>query len=357
MTTVLSAIFGYNLFTGDMQYFLPGETTHGHHQIELQCNACHVESFQSSTVMQESCMQCHEASLNKARDTHPKKKFTDPRNADLLSNLDATQCVTCHIEHSPEITDKFGVTMPEDFCFYCHQKIADERKSHQDYAFDSCSNSGCHNYHDNRALYEKFLAKHLDEPSLLAKANVRIPNAVKVWLKNNKNAKPLSVSDFDGAQINKHTPSLIEDWAGSVHAKVQVNCMDCHDQENWLVTGREEASSAYLAIDSCSSCHQRQNKSFLQGLHGMRLSVGAAPMTVAQAKSPMKQAPTHDSLTCSSCHDPHKPDLQYAAVDACMQCHDDEHSRNFEGSVHEIAWQKEVTGLASVGTGVSDQFA
>ena len=32
-------------------------------------------------------------------------------------------------------------------------------------AFNTCNSAGCHKFHDNRALYEDFLAKHLDEPA------------------------------------------------------------------------------------------------------------------------------------------------------------------------------------------------
>ena len=61
-----------------------------------------------------------------------------------------------------------GVTVPQDYCFHCHEDIAVDRPSHQGLAFNSCAIAGCHNYHDNSALYEKFLYKHLDEPDCLA---------------------------------------------------------------------------------------------------------------------------------------------------------------------------------------------
>ena len=36
-------------------------------------------------------------------------------------------CVTCHREHRPGITRAMGVTMPDDYCFHCHQDIAKDR--------------------------------------------------------------------------------------------------------------------------------------------------------------------------------------------------------------------------------------
>ena len=120
----------------DKTVFLPGDTTHGHYQIELDCAACH-EPF--GGVRQESCVECHGQDLKDSDDSHPKKKFTDPRNADRIAVLDATQCVTCHVEHNPDITHKMGVTMPLDYCFRCHEDIADDRPSHTGLGFDTCA--------------------------------------------------------------------------------------------------------------------------------------------------------------------------------------------------------------------------
>ena len=75
------------------------------------------------------------------------------------------QCVTCHVEHRPEITLPMGVTLAADFCAHCHQDIAKDRPSHKGMAFNTCNSAGCHKFHDNRALYEDFLAKHLNEPA------------------------------------------------------------------------------------------------------------------------------------------------------------------------------------------------
>ena len=355
VTVALSAVFGYNLLKGDMRLFLPGKATHGHHQIEMQCQACHVESFQNSETMQQACMSCHEGPLNKARDTHPSKKFSDPRNSDLLANLDATQCVTCHIEHSPEITDQLGVTLPEDFCFYCHQDVGVERKSHKDYEYDTCSNSGCHNYHDNRALYEKFLVKHMDEPNLLSDASVRTPNTLELWMKKYKDMKAFSSLDSDGGDIEGHTSAIVSNWAASTHAQAQVNCSGCHDEGNWSLSEQAVPSAKLLSIDSCATCHEQQYNGFRHGLHGMKLSVGIAPLQVKDARLPMKKRAQHESLTCSSCHDPHKPDLKFAATDSCLQCHDDEHSQNYENSSHATLWENELSDkrVENEGTGVS----
>jgi predicted CXXCH cytochrome family protein len=68
------------------------------------------------------------------------------------------RCITCHREHKPEITHAMDVTLPDDFCLYCHEDIGKEQASHKPFNFQSCATSGCHNYHDNTALYEDFLS-------------------------------------------------------------------------------------------------------------------------------------------------------------------------------------------------------
>jgi len=161
MTMVLGAYFGKQLFSSDnKEVFLIGEATYGHYQIEMACETCHSSAFGGIEVIQDACTQCHADELEVAHDSHPKSKFTDPRNADRVEILDARYCVTCHTEHQKEQTHAMGVTLPDDYCYHCHQDIETDRPSHQNLAFDSCASAGCHNYHDNRALYEDFLIEH-----------------------------------------------------------------------------------------------------------------------------------------------------------------------------------------------------
>ena len=69
--------------------FLIGKTTSGHHQIELACEACHTTPFAGGPALQAACVSCHGEELKQAKDTHPAKKFTDPRNADRVEMLAA----------------------------------------------------------------------------------------------------------------------------------------------------------------------------------------------------------------------------------------------------------------------------
>jgi len=160
--------------------FAPGRMTSGHHQIELACEACHTTPFPTREGLQQACVRCHGDELTAAEDKHPLAKFTDPRNAELLERLDARQCVTCHVEHRPEITLAMGMTQPADVCVTCHRDVAVERPSHRGMQFDTCASSGCHHFHDDRALYEDFLLKHAAEPANKTNARLSTPNFLEV---------------------------------------------------------------------------------------------------------------------------------------------------------------------------------
>ena len=69
----------------DRTVFLPGATTDGHYQIELDCDACHTEAFSDAKSMQNACVECHGEELSRVDDSHPQTKFTNPRNAEVGS--------------------------------------------------------------------------------------------------------------------------------------------------------------------------------------------------------------------------------------------------------------------------------
>ena len=328
-------------YADDRRMFVPGETSHGHHQIELQCNVCHT-AFMG--VRTDACNQCHATELAAANDTHPRSKFTDPRNAALLEQIDAAQCVTCHREHRPELTHAMGVTQPEDYCFHCHRDIGTERPSHAGLPFNSCATAGCHNYHDNTALYEDFIAKHLDEPAVREAAVRRVraepaPTAGRRPLTGAERVVPAGVA-VDQA--------IVYDWEHSAHARAGVNCHDCHQAgdlaQPWIAKPAEAA---------CARCHEPEVKDFFASRHGMRLAAGLPALTPAEARWPMRTAAAHRTMTCNACHGAHSYDTTFAAVESCLQCHDDAHSRAYRGSKHELTWRAELGGEAPPGSGVS----
>ena len=329
------------------KFLLPGETTHGHYQIELACNVCHTEFM---GVKQEACNDCHAAELKAEKDTHPASKFNDPTNADRLQKLDAQKCITCHREHTPDRTTEMGLTLPKDYCFHCHEDVAEQRPSHQGMAHDTCANAGCHNYHDNKALYENFLNTNCDQPNLLADATVVLRNLQQRWAKQKGPLEPLTPTDAD-APTDLLLRDIVKDWAETGHAAAGVNCRACHD-----VTSDDAKVTQWrnkVDMNSCESCHPHESKSFVNGRHGMRLAVQMSAMTPGMARLPMHEDSAHKQLDCSACHPAHRYDTKSAAVEACMTCHNDEHSNNYKNSIHYEIWKEELAGNVEPGQGVS----
>ena len=347
----LTAYFVLVLQSGDRTVFLIGRTTHGHHQIELACDSCHTGAFGGTEALQEACVRCHGQELAEADDKHPKTKFTDPRNADRVAILDARFCVTCHREHRPGITLAMGLTLPGDYCFKCHQDVGRERPSHKGLAFDSCASAGCHNFHDNRALYEDFLAAHLREPKVLA--NPVLP--VRAWSPSDPawadRAKPaLTRASLTAVPAGKMTEDAVHGWEGSQHAKAGVDCAGCHAPRGaaWVDKPSHKA---------CAACHEPEVRGFVSGRHGMRLddrlAMNFTPMSPAMARIPMKPEAHARTLGCATCHDAHSVNTKAATVEPCMGCHDDEHTRNYRDSPHYALWQAEAAGDLAAGRGVS----
>lgn len=356
LTVIVTAGLSYALpgSSGMNEYstfFLPGKTTHGHYQIELACSACHTPF---GGVKEQSCIDCHGADLKAGKDTHPASKFDDPSNLKRLEIIDAQKCITCHAEHVDKQTHPMGVTLPLDYCIRCHEDVADDRPSHKGMTFQSCSTAGCHNYHDNLALYEKFLDDHYGEADFLEEQTVAVP----VSLKNSE--KQLTAEDHDCRIGQWAWQSAITDWSQSVHAQAGVNCSGCH---NGLVKDKNGKSADAGAESSewvvkpnqqqCAKCHQQELDGWQAGKHGMRTLSGLSPMQPQLARLPMHPEVGHHNLDCHSCHKPHQYDREYASMEACLKCHADDHSQNYASSGHYQLWKQELSGKLPAGSGVS----
>ena len=351
---------------------LPGQTTHAHHQIEMACASCHGDAFGQGPVLQNACINCHGKALEEANDKHPARKFEDPRNAFRLEKIDALQCVTCHAEHKPQMTLAMGVTQPKDFCFHCHAGPEEMPPSHKDFDFEGCTD--CHNYHDNRALYEDFLLKHASDPAIKATAAVPgLDNLVEAlqglssYPAERFPFEPLSPTQAD-APTDWAQGALAKAHAGALdtsHARAGVNCSACHlapppeGQLDAQALARWSADSQHWIRkpsmpQACVACHADEVKGFTQGLHGMRQLVGLDAMRVGDARLPMKASAGHQALSCVSCHGSHEFNTGIkASVDACMTCHNDQHTRSFKDSPHFALMRKELAGELPAGSGVT----
>ena len=354
LTIVLGSWLSHILLRAeDKSALLPGETTHGHYQIELACTACHTDEkreniFTSSGVPNSACTNCHGEDLNNFSDSHPIRKFKNPENAIYLEHVDATSCVACHAEHNDKITFEMGVTVPPDYCAHCHQVTLDTLPSHQNLEFHTCATAGCHNYHDNIALAPSFLLKHYGEENNLTQQLVNEADALARWLSDgNEKRPPLTAAKADAPESQLKDKTITHDWQHTAHAQAGINCSDCHDDPKTGVWIPQPDHT------SCQSCHDLEVTDFLKGKHGMRLAHQLTAMTPGEARQPMKASSAHRDLSCSSCHQPHRYDREFAAHKACLQCHDDAHSNSYQNSSHFRAWTEELSGAAPERSGVS----
>lgn len=365
-----AAVMAYG---GPRHWFLIGKTTDAHHQMELACTSCHTDWFGGRESLEAACRDCHQSDLDAMNDSHPAKKFRDPRNAERLEMLNAMECLTCHVEHNEEVTGPMAVTLPMDYCSACHQDVFENRPSHKGYGFDTCASAGCHNFHDNQALYEDFLEKHVGEPWLKDHpvvmsshfGNPDFDGIAKLYSVPGKSAA-LSTPDAPaGIEANAH---VADGWLQSMHAGQGVNCSGCHQPEGAnpkdIATWIEKPG-----IEQCASCHAYEAERFVKGKHGMRLADGMlteidglgglfkekklSPMRPELGRLPMKEDAAHKELTCVSCHGAHAFDTQKAKVEACVSCHNDDHTQAYFNSAHFAAWKAERDGKAPVGSGVT----
>jgi predicted CXXCH cytochrome family protein len=394
---VAGAALGRLYIGGDRTDFLPGDTAGVHHQIEIACETCHVSKpFASQAKVRKdinkTCVTCHKEELKASNDSHPIKKFKNPRMASYWEKVDARFCTSCHSEHQPEITLAGLVTLPGDFCVACHsegeQDVRVNRPTHAELTFDTCASSGCHNFHDNRSIYEDFLVKHAGQPWLkdqaihpaeaLARERVR-PNADEIQVYLAAVSAPEQVRDIG---VEAH-------WAASAHAAADVNCASCHAPK---AETEDEIAAAWVEQPEekiCATCHKGEAKTFALGRHGMRrhpeiakprrakkmlkrLGVSEPPevmiaaietyledpspaprMSTAEARIELKPETHGQEITCNTCHAPHEQNVTYAAVEACLTCHADDHTEAYEASAHHDLWQAELRGELPPGSGVT----
>lgn len=121
-----------------------------------------------------------------------------------------------------------------------------------------------------------------------------------------------------------------EQWQGSTHAQVEVNCSSCHlDQET-------KAFVATPTYASCRECHEFETDTFLLGKHGIRLLEGLPSLMPKMARLPMQANALDQVMSCNTCHDVHALNTTVASVNACLTCHQDQHSLNYLDSPHGI---------------------
>lgn len=344
-------VLGYLLWqltSEDKRGFLPGKTSIGHHQFEIQCQRCH-DGF--APVKNSACLECHSTAWQQ-QDVHPPSLWQAPLYQPQLAKLDATQCTACHREHRAEVmplSHLSSVTVPVDFCQSCHADTPTQA-SHQGFSFEQCST--CHQYHRDQAMQPQFLEPHRAEADTDKTAAVPRSNLLQYYRTQAQHPlQPLTLKQHDAPETSNF--NLAQDWEGSSHAQIGVNCTACHQASPQSL---QPASPSWLEVpppEFCKSCHATELAGFLAGSHGIRTTLGLPTLHTELADLPMKPLVKTRHLSCVACHSAHAFKRQEAAVEACLECHHDNHSRAYKTSPHYPLWQQQQAGTLAQGQGVS----
>ncbi len=218
---LLIGLFAFYFFSlkSSEQYVSLGPMNTGHG--ELSCVTCHADAsgnlfqqvqsnisyavgarknsvdFGTSDVAANNCLECHD----RPNDRHPIYRFEEPRFKDALKNIDATTCITCHIEHN----DKRITLAAGDYCMNCHQDLEVENDpidiEHKlliaQEKWSTCLQ--CHDFHGNH----KYEVPHKMKDTIPMKAIKDYFNGGKDPFGDDKKYRGLSEADWLNTLVNK----------------------------------------------------------------------------------------------------------------------------------------------------------
>ncbi len=324
--------------------FSPGPLSDTHYSFEDACGLCH-KPFAAAG---RSCAGCHEEIVSRADFSHTPNVNLKPVQARMGVQLTADGCTHCHAEHKGQQRTAMLVSMAAGFCQSCHEEVVAESHSHAGLSFEECRT--CHNYHDNRFSDARFVQRNRRGGKMKDPARLVERNHLQRYRQTSIYAtRQLAAADNDAPDGFTPNTGIVDKWAQSRHADAGVNCSFCHtsdkQREVWEKRPEQEA---------CSECHANEVDGFLDSRHGMGQRQGLPPLALDRARLAMSAHEGEERVsTCFSCHPSHRFDTREAAVEACLSCHDDEHSRGYKGSLHYTAWQAELKGEKQPGEGVS----
>lgn len=207
-----------------------GDLSMSHHDLEENCEACHVSAFVS--VQDETCLTCHEeigdhAQMDDQRTGMPAMSQGDAiqwQIAETFGKEGPLGCVSCHTEHEGAVVTQHPAT--EQFCSDCHDEL-DTRLTKVD--FGNAADFG-EKHPEFRPRI--FTAQFADSPE-------------RVLLPSDK-ARPVEESGLKFTHYDH-----MKDEGGVARMAVSLNrygepleCHDCHVE--WTAEERDELASGGL---------------------------------------------------------------------------------------------------------------
>lgn len=209
-----------------------GALSLAHHELEDNCEACHVTPFVS--VQDETCLTCHEelgdhAEMPRLAGGMPPLSTGDAIQwsiAETLGKEGPLGCVSCHSEHEGPVRLEAAT---EQFCSDCHNDL-DTRLT--DVAFGNAADFGERHPQFRPTFYAAHFA---EEPTRVSLSDNPVEMSGLIF--------PHDIHMDDQGGVARMALSLSEYGA-------PLECSDCHTEEEDGI-----GFAPVVMEDSCESCH------------------------------------------------------------------------------------------------------
>lgn len=215
-----------------------GELSLAHHDLEDNCEACHVTPFVS--VQDTTCLTCHEelgdhAAMPRLASGMPPLSAGDQIQwniAQALGKEGPLGCVSCHTEHEGPTRLEAA---SEQFCADCHDAL-DTRLT--DVAFANAADFGRKHPQFRPSIYISLGAQEpvrmsLDTP-LIEASGLKFPHDIHMDAQGGAARMAISLAKYGAPLACSDCHSEEEDGIGFAPVEMEQACESCHS----LVSGR-----------------------------------------------------------------------------------------------------------------------
>lgn len=223
-----------------------GELSMAHHDLEENCEACHVTPFVS--VQDNTCLTCHEelgdhAAKPRLAGGMPPLSTGDAiqwQIAETLGKEGPLGCVACHTEHEGAVKLEAA---SEQFCADCHGAL-DTRLTDTDFA--NAHDFGKQHPQFRPAFYDKLASEDPVRVSLAANpvemSGIKFPHDIHMDEQGGAARMAMSLSQYGAPLECSDCHEETDDRVSFKPVEMETSCESCHS----LVSGRSGAGFSKL---------------------------------------------------------------------------------------------------------------
>ena len=221
------------------------------------------------------------------------------------------------------------MTLPADFCAACHQDVARERPSHAGFAFDGLrrargATASTTTAGSTRASSPGTSTSPRCSPRRACpRARRRRPEGHVAAARRRTRRRPRA------PRRARRGPRV-----GGQRARAgRRRCAACHDVPDGATGMGMERPARRRRLRRAATPHELARLR-PRPARDARAPPGSRRSRPRWPRLPMRPEARDVPLGCESCHGAHAYDTRQAAVDACLGCHDDRHSRAYQATRH-----------------------